>query len=299
MGMEESLKRRTLTDKLISNLDSFWFALKEPIVLRFMRFLHDHEYQNGETDPLISVYIPTYNRGKILMERAVPSVLAQTYKNFELIIVGDHCTDDTEKLVLEIKDPRIRFYNIPKRGYRYPPTAENHWFAGPVVAANKALKLAQGKWIARVDDDDTWTPDHLELLLRFAQKGNYEYVTGLVERESYGKRVVWDAKRADSPYFNPGTKKVNENSPKLGATQTWFYRAYLRCLKYNINCWRKSWNRVNDIDLQYRIYKAGARIGFLEKVVAYLIPRPGEQTVGAEAYLNSEQEKVNHFKFDS
>jgi len=265
--------------------------------LRLARLRYEKFYKNKNEKPLISVYIPTYNRAKILMERSVPAVLAQSYKNFELIIVGDHCTDETEKLVSGINDPRVRFYNIPKRGYRYPPTAENHWLAGPVVAANQALKMVRGKWTARIDDDDIWTEDHLASLLDFAEEGNFEFVSALYEEERRGKRKVVDGERANGPYFNPKSKG-DELDPKLGGTQTWLYRSYLRFFKYNINCWRKNYNRVNDIDLEIRMYKAGARMGFLEKVVAYVLPRPGEDTVGLEAYRAGEKEKLEHFRFE-
>lgn len=290
-------RQRTVVDKLICGYNFLRYFLTEPVKLRVARLKNEHLYADKKENPLISVYIPTYNRGKILIERAVPSVLSQTYKNFELIIIGDHCTDDTEELISKIKDPRVRFYNIPKRGYRYPPTAENHWLAGPVVAANKALELAKGKWIARIDDDDIWTKDHLESLLRFARENDFEFVSGLYEEERYGERKVIDGERANGPYFNPKAKG-NDNSPKLGGPVTWLYRSYLHFIRYNINCWRKNWNRVNDVDFEQRIYKAGARMGFLDKVVAYILPRPGEQTIGFEAYRIDEKRKNEHFKFD-
>ena len=65
--------------------------------------------------PLISVCIPTFNRAKILMERAVDSVFSQSYQNFELIIIGDNCTDDTTKLLSKIKDRRLIFENLKER----------------------------------------------------------------------------------------------------------------------------------------------------------------------------------------
>ena len=291
--------KRTLADKLISGLNSIRFSITEPILLWISRLRFEHLYKNKNKEPLISICLPTYNRSKLLMERSVPSVLNQTYKNFELIIIGDHCTDNTEKIISDIKDPRIRFYNLPTRGYRYPPTAENHWFAGPVIANNKALDMVKGKWIARIDDDDIWTPDHLEILLEFAQNGNYEFVSAQYIEERYNQRRVVDGEIADGPYFNPKSHSKINSGPKLGGVQTWFYRSYLHFFKYNINCWRKSWNRVNDIDLEYRIYKAGTRIGFLEKVVGYILPRPGEETVGLEAYKSTSKEKLKHFEFKS
>lgn len=275
-------RKRTFEDKLISSLNSIRYALTEPLILRIMRLIYEKDYRDKSEEPLISVYTPTYNRAKLLIERAVPSVLNQTYKNFEYIIVGDCCTDETEEVVTKIGDPRIRFYNLPKRGYRYPPTVENHWFAGPVVPANFALKMLRGKWIARIDDDDIWTEDHLEVLINFAQEGNYEFVSSSYIAVRHGKEILID---------------VKDQVPRIGGTQTWLYRSYLKFMKYNINCWRKKWNRVNDTDLQDRFYKAGVRIGFLEKVTCYVLPRPGEETVGLEAYRLTAQDKLGHFAF--
>ena len=155
--MTSTDQKRTLKDKIISSSRALYYSIYEPWQLKSARRESASRYSPVAKEPLISVYVPTYNRGKILIERAVSSVLNQTYKNFEFIIIGDHCTDNTEELVKKTGDKRIRFYNIPKRGYRYPPTVENHWFAGPVVAANKALEMVKGDWIARIDDDDIWT----------------------------------------------------------------------------------------------------------------------------------------------
>jgi glycosyltransferase involved in cell wall biosynthesis len=293
------LRKRSLADKLISGFNDLRFSLLEPLKLKIARWRFEYLYVGQNESPLVSVYIPTYNRAEILIQRSVPSVLAQTYKNFELIILGDHCTDKTEELVSKIKDPRIRFYNLPKRGYRYPPTAENHWLAGPVVAANKALEMVKGKWIARLDDDDIWTSDHLEELLRFAQQGSYEFVSARHIIEKNGQRSEVDGARAQGSYYNKTNKPVKGDNPKIGGSCTWFYRSYLKFLKYNINCWRKSWNRVNDAELSMRIFSAGVRMGFLEKPLALYLPRPGEQAVGLDAYKCSAEQKLKHYEFNN
>ncbi|MBI4779456.1 glycosyltransferase family 2 protein [Candidatus Falkowbacteria bacterium] len=296
--MEKDIIERTWQDKIISGFNESYYNLTEPVLLKLARMRFAAAYREPDSQPLITVYTPTYNRGELFLKRALPSVLAQTYKNFEYIIVGDHCTDNTEELVKGVKDPRIRFYNLPSRGYRYPPTAENHWLAGPVVAANQALKMIKGKWIARLDDDDSWTPDHLEELLKFAQAGNYEFVSAQYIEENYGKKRVVDGEWAQGPYFNKTNKPVKGDNPKINGPLTWFYRSYLKFFKYNINCWRKSWNRVNDIDISIRMFKAGVRMGFLEKPLAYYEPRPGEQTIGLAAYKLSEKDKLKHFEFE-
>jgi glycosyltransferase involved in cell wall biosynthesis len=289
---------RSIQDRAVTGLNSLRFSLLEPVQLRIARLKHAATYADTSRTPLISVCVPTYNRGRLLMERAVTSVLAQTYENFELIIVGDHCTDETAALLSQVKDPRVRFHNLPNRDRKYPPTVENHWFVGPAVPANKALDLARGEWLARVDDDDTWSPDHLESLLRFAQQGQWEFVSALYVEERFGVRKVVDGVRALDPYYTRKPAIVNDASPKIGGVSTWLYRSYLRFMKYNVDCWRKPWNRVNDVDLSVRIHQAGVRMGFLDQVVAYVLPRPGETSVGLEAYRLTEKEKIEQYKFN-
>lgn len=274
------VKKRTLNDKLISNYNEFYYNLTEPVLLRLARVRLEAIYKQPDSEPLISVYTPTYNRGNLLMQRALPSVLAQTYKNFEYIIVGDCCTDNTEELLSKINDKRIKFYNLRKKSKGYPLNAEGRWLAGPVKAANQALKMTKGKWIARIDDDDIFTKDHIKVLLRFAQENDYEFVSAAYIEERYGQRRIENAK--------------NDN-PRIGGTQTWLYRSYLNFFKYNINCWRKSWNKVNDIDLQVRMHQAGVKMGFFDKVTAYVLPRPGEETIGLDAYKKAEEKGFKNY----
>jgi glycosyltransferase involved in cell wall biosynthesis len=231
-----------------------------------------------DDNPLVSVYIPTYNRCNLLLSRALPSVLNQDYQNFELIIVSDGSTDGTRNAVEAIGDPRIKFFEIDRKGYRYPNKAIYHWYAGPVIAANYGLDKCSGSWIARIDDDDVWTPHHLRVLLNHAIKGNFEFV-------SSDYKVM----------FNDGAQKIvsaNTSIPPIGGTQTWLYRGYLASMKYNIDCWRKAVNRVNDTDLQDRFFRAGVKIGYLKEVTTLISPRPGEDSVGSQAYLKNQ----NHYE---
>jgi glycosyltransferase involved in cell wall biosynthesis len=128
------------------------------------------------------------------------------------------------------------------------------------------LAAARGNWIARLDDDDIWTEDHLEVLLEFAIKGNYEFVSSMYSTHE----AVIDH---------------DHQFPCAGGVQTWLYRDYLKFMKYNPDCWRKSWNRVNDVDLVHRFRNAGVRMGWLPEITAYVLPRPGETEVGLKAYL--------------
>jgi glycosyltransferase involved in cell wall biosynthesis len=295
---EERIQRkRTMGDKAISWLNGVRYSCTEPTLLRFARWRHQGNKRAFERDPLISVYIPTYNRADLLRERAIPTVLNQTYQNFELWIVGDCCTDNTSEVVRSFGDPRIHFYNLPVRKKRYPDLVELHWLAGPVIAANEALRRLRGEWIARLDDDDLWSANHLESLLRFAQSEQYEFVSAQCEFVRYGTKEIDWGRGALDPYYTRKPAPPGRYNPKIGATQTWLYRSYLRCFRYNIHCWRKSWNKVNDLDISIRMFSAGVYMGFLEQVVATILPRPGEDTVGVDAYTAQRKEKATQFRF--
>lgn len=99
--------------------------------------------------PKITVVIPTYNRAELLL-RAVMSVLSQTFQDFELIIVDDGSTDDTDRIVKKMKREDSRILYIKQ---------ENQ---GASVARNSGIKEARGKYIAFIDSDDEWLPNKLE-----------------------------------------------------------------------------------------------------------------------------------------
>lgn len=287
---------RNNVDRFISTFNSLKYSIIEPARLRIER-VKAFNRLNKTNLPLISVCIPTFNRAKILMERAVDSVFSQSYQNFELIIIGDSCTDDTAKLLSKIKDKRLIFENLRERKKNYAQTVENHWFVGPAIPSNRALEIANGDWIARIDDDDIWSKFHLEKLVNFAQENNFEFVSSLYEEERFGERKVVQGVHALDTYYTQKVYYNMDQSPKIGGVSTWLYRSYLKFMKYNIDCWRKKWNRVNDIDLSLRFYKAGVRMGFLEEVLAYIIPRPGEESVGLEAYKLSSKEMLDKYNF--
>jgi glycosyltransferase involved in cell wall biosynthesis len=209
-------------------------------------------FKRNECDskPLISVVIPTYNRAKLLTQRAIPSVLNQTYSNLEVIIVGDHCTDNTEELVRSIQDKRIIFYNLPRRS-KYPKDPYGRWLISGSAPLNKALELAKGKWIAPLDDDDEFTPDHLEELLKSAIRSECEMVYGVAEMETSLR--VW--------------KKIGSFPPELGKIchMSVMFDARLRFLQYQTNCWR--YLEPNDWNLWRRMREAGVRIFFVNKIV--------------------------------
>lgn len=102
--------------------------------------------------PLVSVIISTYNRSNVL-KYAIASVINQTYPHFEIIVVGDHCTDDTEEVVSSFTDPRIRFYNLEEN------------FGEQSYPNNVGYSKSKGDLIAWLNHDDLWYPEHLEMLI--------------------------------------------------------------------------------------------------------------------------------------
>ena len=278
--------KRGIADKTIAQLRSLNYAVTEPIKLKILRRLFSKNYVDSNDEPLVSIYVPTYNRSKILIDRALNSVMSQSYKNFEFIIVGDCCTDDTELLVKKIKDKRIKFYNL---NYKKKNYLKNNkyilWTTGPVVAANFALSVCKGKWVARMDDDEIWTENHIEKLLAFSQKNNLEFSSGIHEQFKEGKKILPPGFDCYGDYFdtNKLKRRIKFHNAKVGHHASWFYRSYLRFFKYNQNSWRKELNITHDLDLVVRFIKIGVEIGFLEELIGYNHPRPGEKFTAWQA----------------
>jgi glycosyltransferase involved in cell wall biosynthesis len=105
----------------------------------------------ASSGPLVSVVIPTYNRSALL-RRALESVRAQTYSNWEAIIVDDHSEDDTLAVVASYAEPRFRTTTVRSGGVI-------------AVSRNHGIHLSRGALIAFLDSDDTWYPHKLERCL--------------------------------------------------------------------------------------------------------------------------------------
>jgi hypothetical protein len=138
-----------------------------------------HAYE--EVEPLVTVAIPTYMNQKQLLERSLPSVLAQTYERLEVIVVGDGADSEVEQAVKRIGDPRIRYANLTHRG-PYPEDPQLRWMVAGGPATNEAMRLASGSWIAPMDDDDACTLDRIELLLKAARERRLEFCYGRIRK---------------------------------------------------------------------------------------------------------------------
>jgi len=114
--------------------------------------------------PEVSIILSTYNRAEKLLPRAINSVLSQTYKNFELLIVDDCSTDNTKEVVASYKDKRIKYLRRDKN------------FGSDTKPKNEGILASKGKYIAYLDDDCEWLSNHLEVLVRSIKAHNVDLV---------------------------------------------------------------------------------------------------------------------------
>jgi len=148
---------------------------------RLWALREDPEYRHPfeEPDPLVTVFITTYSNAEALAARSIPSVLAQTHSNLELLVVGDAATPAVEEAAKSFDDPRVKFINLTVRG-PYPDDERLLWLVAGTAPANEGLRAARGQWIAPHNDDDAFTPDHVEVLLREARRRELEFVYGRI-----------------------------------------------------------------------------------------------------------------------
>ena len=124
---------------------------------------------------LVSVVLPTYNRAH-LVGRAIRSVLAQTFRHWELLVVDDGSQDDTEQVVRQFVSEAVRYFRLPQN-------------RGGAAALNHGIRNAHGVFVGILEDDDEWLPHKLELQVeafRTSRLPNLAvvYCWGLVEQES-------------------------------------------------------------------------------------------------------------------
>lgn len=111
-------------------------------------------------DDLVSIIMPSWNTAKFIGE-SIQCVVEQTYTNWELLIVDDCSTDNTDEVVKPfLIDKRIKYFKNEKN-------------SGAALTRNRAMREAQGEWIAFLDSDDLWMPEKLEKQISFMKKNRY------------------------------------------------------------------------------------------------------------------------------
>lgn len=164
---------------------------------------------------LISIITPTYNCERFIGE-TIESVLKQTYKNWEMIIVDDCSTDNTYEVVKKYadNDSRIKYYLLEEN-------------SGAAVARTKAMQLATGDYMAFLDSDDLWISNKLECQLKFMKENNYNFTCTEYEQiDENGKSLNKVIKVKNKTNYNGvllscpvGNSTVMYNVSKMGKFQ--------------------------------------------------------------------------------
>jgi putative methyltransferase (TIGR04325 family) len=225
---------------------------------RLHKLRADAEYERAYShpDPLVSVVIPTYDNYRLLRERSIPSILAQSYQNFEVVVVGDAAPDEARRAVEAFDDARISFYNLPYRG-PYPDDPETRWLVSGVPAYNEAVRRSRGWWIAPLDDDDAFRPHHLEALLERARGERLEL--------AYGRMSV---------HFADGSETtIGSFPPEKGqfGVQAALYHVGLRQI-FEQDLADGVFGLPSDWALCLRMMEAGVRIGMHDDVTVDYYP---------------------------
>ncbi|HLI31893.1 MAG TPA: glycosyltransferase family A protein [Solirubrobacteraceae bacterium] len=207
--------------------------------------------------PLVSVRLGYFRDHEALCKRAIPSILNQTYDNFEVLIVADGIDSDAETRLAQFDDPRIRYFSRPQNG-PYPSDSAASWLVAGSHAFNEAVAHASGAWIAPIDQDDEWTTDHLRVLLSRALDSGAELTYGI------GRAHVEDV----------GDTTFGTWPPAQGdfGFQCAIYHAALAFFSYAADSYLLQ--RPADWDMLQRMCVAGVRLDFVDRVVTnYYVPR--------------------------
>ncbi|MEA2572020.1 MAG: hypothetical protein QOI24_4021 [Acidobacteriota bacterium] len=214
--------------------------------------------------PRVSVVVATWNRSEVL-KHAIRSVLASTFTDWEMIVVGDACTDDTEERVASFGDPRIRFVNLPRNS------------GGQSAPNNHGITLARGDYVAFLNHDDFYLPDHLTACVAELDRGEAD--------------LVWVAAavaHASPRTAHPLTFALEGVPPAGGYSPFAFYSASTWMFKRELAGSVGRWKEASSLyvtpsqDWLFRAWRSGARLRFLSRVGVVVIwsgVRPGSYAI--------------------
>ena len=207
------------------------------------------------TGPRVSVVCPTYNRSAALLG-TLASVQAQTVRDFELLVVSDGSTDDTDGVVraAAAQDDRITLIRIPHQGH-------------PSTPRNTGLAQARGGVVAYLDHDDRWRPDHLDVLLRAFAAGAALVATGFTRVDATG--AVTAESRSLAMCWHP---EIQLLGPLFEPSRV----AHLRGLPEAVGGWRDGIG-LEDWDLWVRLTDSGQDFTTVPERTALLLDDTGSR----------------------
>ena len=220
---------KTLVDELQAEVDRASLAAARPVRL--------------EGEPLVTVRIPTFGSVDLLLERAIPSVLAGSYRNVELLVCSDGPQPHARAAVEGLTDPRIRYLEVEERP-RYPSRASSFWQVAGTSAVNRLVEEARGDVIAPLDHDDAFTHDHIPVLLDALRAGaDFAFGVAMTETGTGAWGLLGSLPLAHGRIVHASV----------------MYTRRLAHMRYDPEAWLL--NEPGDWNLWHRIRDAGAKIG--------------------------------------
>jgi len=188
--------------------------------------------------PHVSIVIATYNWSSAL-RCAIDSALLQTFDDFEILVVGDGCTDDSREVALSFGDPRVRWMNLPTNS------------GGQAVPNNHGISNSRGQYIAYLGHDDIWFPTHLQTAMETVERtqadlaGAVTILFGPPGSEVMGLSGVLAGGEWNASDFFPPSSIVHKRS-----------------LTDKIGPWKEPWTLElpSDVEFENRAFAAGANI---------------------------------------
>lgn len=218
-------------------------------VIERFRYLNAPDPWADDT-PLVSVRIATWKGHRLLVERAIPSVLNGTYQNVEVVVCSDGPDPDAGAAVAGITDPRVRYLELPERP-RYPEQSWSFWETAGIHAVNRALDACRGAFIAPLDHDDAFTREHVATLLATSSEQRADLV--------YGQALM---EETDATWRTCGALPPAHGHIAHGSV---LYSARLGHMRLDPDCWLL--NEPGDWNMWRRMLAAGAGVAFVPQVV--------------------------------
>jgi glycosyltransferase involved in cell wall biosynthesis len=206
-----------------------------------------------EPHPLVTISIPTRSRPRLLIERSLASALAQTHEHVEVLVVGDAAGPEIAAAVAGVGDPRVRYVNLT---HQFMREDGEHWLTAATLTRNEAYRLARGRWLVDLDDDDALRPGAVAALLAHARAERLEVAYGVLEEHDPGGAT----KRLGG--FPPAHGQFGWQGAVVHAGLRFFERE----LVASDLGWSGDWFRAQ------RMLRAGVRIGHLEQVTCDYYP---------------------------
>ncbi len=228
------------------------------------------------SDPLVSVVLATYNRSGVLAH-AIESVRRSTCADWELLVVGDACTDDTGEVVAAFRDSRIRYTNLPRNvGEQSGPN-------------NEALAQARGRFVAYLNHDDMYFPDHLAAALAWLSQTNADLVWSplLVGLQTSPQELALGQWR----FRLSGVPLGEDYDPRLFVFASGW--VLTRELADRVGAWRPARDTyvTSSQDWLFRAWRTGARMRVAPSITVVALPA-GERR---DSYAATESHEHDHF----